>query len=327
MRRKLITAALLGAISTMMFSTTVFAATNELTGLPVDDSIAGQRPVAIMVDNEKKALKHYGTGEADIVYEMMNSTANGRVTRLMCLYKDWQNLGQTGSIRSVRTTNVMVADEYNAVLIHDGGPFYINSYLAQPYAANLSGGFTRVKNGKPREFTEYCFGSELVSRFAKAGLPTTYTLGLERGTHFLFNDQDVVREGAPANTIDLTRVFPHNSSMLTFNGATRTYDYSEYGSVHQDAEDGQVLSFKNVILQNVSFNQLDKNGYLTYNVVGSGSGYFITNGAAIPITWKKSSETGFTHYYDAGGAELMINRGKTYIGLVPSDTWGSLGIG
>ena len=34
-------------------------------------------------------------------------------------------------------------------------------------------------------------------------------------------------------------------------------------------------NFKNVILQNVSFNQLDKNGYLTYNVIGSGSGYYI----------------------------------------------------
>ena len=327
MRRRLITAVLLGAISTMMLSTTAFAATNELTGLPVDDSIAGQRPVAIMVDNEKKALAHFGTGEADIVYEMMNSTANGRITRLMCLYKDWQNLGQTGSIRSARTTNVMLTGEYNAVLIHDGGPKYIKPYLAQPYAAHLSGSFSRIKNGKPTEYTEYCFGSELVSRFAKAGLPTTYTYGLERPTHFLFNDADVVREGVPAGTIDLNGVFPHNRSILTFNPETRTYDYSEYGQLHQDAEDGQILSFKDVILQEVSFNQLDKNGYMTYNVVGSGNGYYISNGVAIPITWTKGSETGFTHYYDAGGAELMINRGKIYIGLVPSDTWGAVVIG
>jgi hypothetical protein len=155
---------------------TASAATSELTGMEVSDAIAGQRPVAIMVDNEKKALAHYGTAEADIVYEMMNSTANGRVTRLMCLYKDWTNLQQTGSIRSTRTTNVMLSGEYNAVLIHDGGPFYIKAYLAQPYASNISGGFTRVKNGKPTEFTEYVFGTELVNRFAKSRLPTTYTM-------------------------------------------------------------------------------------------------------------------------------------------------------
>jgi hypothetical protein len=328
MRRKILAAFLSCILSTVIFSSPVYAGTNELTGLEVPDQVAGQRPVAIMVDNEKIALKHYGTAEADIVYEMMNSTANGRVTRLMCLYKDWANLGQTGSIRSVRTTNIILADEYNAVLIHDGGPFYINTYLAQPYAAHISGGFTRVKNGKPREFTEYVYGSELVSRFAKAGIPTTYAYAPERGSHFLFNDADADLESQTvANNVELGSVFPHNKSRLAYNAATRTYDYYEYGSIHTDAEDGQALTFKNVILQNVTFSQLDANGYLTYNVIGSGAGYYITNGKAIPITWSKGSETGMTHYYNAAGQEIKVNRGKTYIGLVPSDTWGSVGIG
>ncbi len=328
MRRKILFALASCVLSTFMFSTTVFAGTSELTGLEISDSIAGQRPVAIMVDNEKKALQHYGTAEADIVYEMMNSTANGRVTRLMCLYKDWANLGQTGSIRSVRTTNIMIADEFNAVLIHDGGPFYINTYLAQPYAAHISGGFSRIKNGKPREFTEYCFGTELVSRFAKAGIPTTYAVAPERGSHFLFNDGDAELDSATvANNVEMGAVFPHNKSRLQFNAATRTYDYYEYGSLHTDAEDGQAMTFKNVILQNVTFTQLDANGYMTYNVIGSGSGYYITNGKAIPITWSKGSETGMTHYYNAAGQEIKVNRGKTYVGLVPADTWGSVQIG
>ena len=312
----------------MMLSTTVFAATSELTGLTVSDAIATQRPVAIMVDNEKKALSHYGTAEADIVYEMMNSTANGRVTRLMCLYKDWAGLKQTGSIRSTRTTNVMLSDEYDAVLIHDGGPFYIDTYLAQPYATHISGGFTRVNNGKAREFTEYVLGTELVSRFAKAKIPTTYTAyAPERASHFLFNATDTdLASGTSALNVNLANVFTHNSSKLAYNAATKTYDYSEYGSLHKDAEDNQVLTFKNVILQNTPFVQLDPNGYLTYNVIGTGTGYYITNGKAIPITWAKASETGMTHYYDGSGKEITVNPGKTYIGLVPSDTWAKVAI-
>ncbi len=317
----------MGIMTSFMLTVTAYAGTSELTGLEINDAIVNQRPVAIMVDNEKKALQHYGTAEADIVYEMMNSTANGRITRLMCIYKDWTNLGQTGSIRSTRTSNVILSGEYNAVLIHDGGPFYINTYLAQPYATHLSGGFTRIKNGKPTEFTEYVFGSELVSRCAKAGIATTYTMTPERATHFLFNGNDTdLAAGTIANNVDLSAVFPHNSSKLVYNGTTRSYDYYEYGSIHQDAEDAQVMTFKNVILQNVSFNQLDKNGYLTYNVIGSGQGYYITNGKVIPITWSKGSETGFTHYYDSTGKEISVNRGKTYIGIVPSDTWGSVAI-
>ena len=50
---------------------------SELTNEWIDESLQNQRPVAIMVDNEKTALPHYGLNDADIVYEMMNSTANG----------------------------------------------------------------------------------------------------------------------------------------------------------------------------------------------------------------------------------------------------------
>ncbi len=325
MKNKIALSLAAGVLSLCIFSTTVYAGTNELTGQEVDDSIVPQRPVAVMVDNEKKALQHYGTAEADIVYEMMNSTANGRVTRLMCLYKDWANLQQTGSIRSARTTNVILLGEYNAVLIHDGGPVYINSYLKQPYSSNLSGGFTRVKNGKPTEFTEYVFGQELVSRFSKAGLSTAYTAPTERATHFLFNQADTeLLGGVVANNVDLSAVFTHNSSKLLYNAGTRTYDYYDYGDLNTDAEDGQAMTFKNVILQNVTFKQLDKNGYLTYNVIGQGEGYYITDGAAVPITWSKASETGITHYFDASGNEITVNTGKTYIGLIPSDTWGKV---
>ncbi len=116
---------------------------SELTNEWLDESLQNQRPVAIMVDNEKTALLHYGMTQADIVYEMMNSTANGEITRFMAIVKDWGNIKQFGSIRSVRPTNFMIAPEYNAVLVHDGGPFYIDAYLKNPWVEHLSGGFAR----------------------------------------------------------------------------------------------------------------------------------------------------------------------------------------
>ena len=55
------------------------------------------------------------------------------------------------------------------------------------------------------------------------------------------------------------------------------------------------------------------------------SGYYITQGKAIEVTWTKSSENAITHYYDAKtGEEIQINTGKTYISLIPSDGWSSL---
>lgn len=54
---------------------------SELTNELIDDSLKDQRPIAVMVDNESIALPHYGLSHADVVYEMMNSTLNGRITR------------------------------------------------------------------------------------------------------------------------------------------------------------------------------------------------------------------------------------------------------
>lgn len=116
---------------------------SEITNEWIDESLKNQRPVAIMVDNEKTALPHYGLTEADVVYEIMNSTANGRVTRLMAIVKDWGKIEQFGSIRSTRPTNIMLAVEWNAVLCHDGGRSILMSGL-QKNIQQISAAVSRV---------------------------------------------------------------------------------------------------------------------------------------------------------------------------------------
>ncbi len=316
---------------------------SELTGEWISSALAQQRPVAIMVDNEKTALTHYGVNQADIVYEIMNSTKNGRITRLMCLVKDYAAITQFGSIRSVRPTNFLLAVEYNAIVIHDGGPFYINDYIAQPWTDHLSAGFARFSNGKRTEFTEYVTYNSytnsqkgktyagLKSRLASAGFSKTYN-EYYQGPNFIFSEAQIGLDNE-ANVITANAVslpFPHNSSKLNYNAATGTYDYSEYGKAHIDALDGKQTTFKNVIIQNCSFTQYDANGYMVYNVVtgeNSSNGYYLTNGKAIPITWSKASSTAQTVYRNAAtGEELVLNTGKTYIAIVPSDSWAQLSI-
>lgn len=312
---------------------------SELTNEWIDESLMEQRPMAVMVDNELTALPHFGVNQCDIVYEIMNSTENSRVTRLMCIIKDWKNITQLGSIRSVRTTNFMLAAEYNAVIIHDGGPFYINDYIARDYSAHLSGGFARFSNGKATEFTEYVTYDDYTNTdkgksydgLQKRLDATHYSQNYDKfypGKHFTFSDDEFLlsNDYTVKTAVDIDLPFPHNSSELFYNEETKTYDYYEYGNPHIDAIDNQITSFKNVIVQCCSFVQLDPNGYLTYNVVGSGTqGYYITNGEAIEITWSKEKEAALTHFYNkATGEEIVLNTGKTYITLVPSDSWGEL---
>ena len=302
---------------------------SELTGEPSDPAIRNQRPVAVVVDNESIAYPHFGTAEGDVVYELINSTANGYITRLMVLVKDWQKITQLGSIRSTRPTNIMLAGEWNAVLCHDGGPYFVDSYFAKGYASqHFSGGFQRVNNGKATEFTEYIMTGNLDARFASSGYSTEYNeYAPERESHFVFaeygTERDLSEYGIPAGSVELP--FPHTSSALSYNAGTGTYDYSAYGSVHKDAEDGQVLTFKNILIQKCDYTLLDNHGYMVYNVMQEDMpGYYITDGYAQKITWSKTSENGLTKYYDENGRELEINRGKTYITLVPGSMWESM---
>ena len=298
---------------------------SELTGLPIDKDLEMQRPIAVMIDNEIKALPHYNTAGADIVYEMMNSTANDRITRLMCIYKDWENLPQTGSIRSVRPTNILVAQEYDAVICHDGGPFYINDYFSR-YPYHFSGTFSRVNNGKAREFTEYILKGDLDRNFARTGwskeyseAPTPHFNFADYGTTTNLDDWDA--DGIrTANHIELP--FYHNKSKLVYNEETKTYDYYEYGKQHLDAETKAPLTFTNVLLQDCSFHQYDKNGYLIYNCIDKFQfAYYCTEGKNISILWTKEGEGGVTRFFNASGEEIKINPGKTYIGIIPDDTW------
>lgn len=304
---------------------------SELTNEWIDESLKDQRPVAIMVDNESIALPHYGLTEADVVYELMNSTANNRVTRLMAVVKDWGAIEQFGSIRSTRQTNIMLAAEWNAVLCHDGGPFYIDEWIARNYSANFSGGFTRVRNGKAYEFTEYVCAGDLEERFSNSRYTTEYN-DYYPGPHYLFSNTELdlsdQTDSFACTEVDLGAVFPHNGSKLVYNEETGTYDYYEYGEAHLDPQhDNAPLTFKNLLLQDTTFAQLDSNGYLIYNAIDTSkrSAYYITNGRAIEVVWVKESETSPTIYLDKQtGEQIEINTGKTYVALVPSDSWNKI---
>jgi len=305
---------------------------SDLTGEFIPEEISNQRPIAVMIDNDARALPHYGLTEGDIVYEMVNSTANNNITRLMVLVKDWDAVERIGNVRSARATNCMLAMEWNAILCHDGGPFYIDEYVALPSLDHLNGGFARIENGKDREFTEYITTGEVATRLENNNIEVDYNNYYE-GTHFTFaNNIDLA--GSEAAT-EVKLPFPNNRSKLDYNEEDQLYYYSEYGDPHVDpANDNAQLCFKNVIIQEadmhthmVNETQKDANGYMYYQLENaSGKGYYLVNGEMTEITWEKDGLTSPTQYFDANGNALVLNVGKTYIAIVPSEDWGDLDI-
>ena len=76
----------------------------------------------------------------------------------------------------------------------------------------------------------------------------------------------------------------------------------------------------NIIIQFVDSTLYPDNKSLNITLNGSGKGWFITNGKAEKITWKKDKQmSGQTKYFDETGKEIVLNTGKTWVQIVQNE--------
>lgn len=301
---------------------------SKLTNEWVSKEIASTRPIAVMTPNESAAVPHYSLSEASIIYE---ANVEGRMTRMMAIYDNWRSLKRIGNIRSLRLYFAYWALEWDAFIVHFGGPLFIDELLASPTTENIDGNsggsdafafFRSSERQAPHN--AYATGSGLATAIQKKGYSLEYR-GLTDTNHFQFASKStptVLEENAvPASYIDMSGCYPLTRCYFEFNEEDGLYYRSQHLSgssdgPHIDAVTGQQLCFKNVIVQFTECEEIGE-GYLAFQCHDSGKqGWFFTNGAAIPITWEKATDFGATKYYDLDGNEIVLNTGKTMICIV-----------
>ena len=124
-----------------------------------------------------------------------------------------------------------------------------------------------------------------------------------------------------ATYINMTNCYPSTRCYFDYNAADGLYYRSQHlkGSSdgpHTDAVTGEQLSFKNILVQYMKYEDLGE-GYLAFQVHDSQQkGWYFTNGKGIPVTWEKNSDFGATRYYDESGQEITLNTGKTMVMIV-----------
>ena len=90
------------------------------------------------------------------------------------------------------------------------------------------------------------------------------------------------------------------------------------GNAHKDKKSGDQLKYKNILIVKVPNSTLDEKGRQDLDTVGSGEGYYITNGYALPIEWSKSSKKAKSKYTYKNGKKVKINDGNTFIQITPA---------
>lgn len=287
-----------------------------LTGEMTDVAKANRRPLAVMMSNDKQALPQYGINRAAVVYE---APVEGGMNRFMAILEDYDDLERIGSVRSCRTYYTYFAREFDAIYAHYG-----QSTFAKPYLKNVDdinglegvGGnaFFRTKDRKSPH-NAYTSFSLAQTAIGKLGFSQEYDPSYKG--HYQFakaGQENLLPNGDSAYKV--VPGYAMNNPRFEYHEDDGLYYRYQYGAEHK-GDQGQI-AVKNILLQYCQSGYYATTEYLNINVHTSEVGYYITNGKVIPVHWKKDGEFGPTRYYDSDDQEIVLNKGKTWVCIIPT---------
>jgi hypothetical protein len=124
-------------------------------------------------------------------------------------------------------------------------------------------------------------------------------------------------EAEVANSITIKYSNYHTTS-YEYDEENKVYLRSMSGKKNVDLVTGEQYTAKNIILYKLNNYSFDSYGRQELENIGSGTGYYITDGYVVPITWEKSSHSSQTVYKYSNGEEITVNDGNTFIQICPN---------
>ncbi len=298
---------------------------SDVTNEWITKDLAASRPIAIMLNNKEEAVPQSGISRAGLVYEAPTEVD---IQRFMAIIEDYTDLEKIGSVRSSRHYYIDWMLEWDPIYCHFGGSTYADKILKRSDIHNIDGmasdGTYYRTTDRVAPHNAYTAGDRILKTCQRKGYPLTHTDNYVKN-HFKFAADDapnMLEGGFTANYA--APGYTLNKPYFEYNEADGLYYRYQYGGKHIDEMNGEQLAYKNVIFQYCKWKLMnDGTSRIDMTTIDSGkSGYYITNGKAIPITWTKKSQFEPTRYYDMDGNEITLNTGKTWICII-KDTYAS----
>ena len=289
--------------------------TNEFCKMMATDT----RPVAVMIDNDVDASRpQMGLESAYAVYEII---IEGGKSRMMALFKE-HDLEKVGPIRSSRHYFLDYALEHDAIYCHAGWSPKAMADIPALGVNNINGILGDDGSVYWRDHTYDRTWHNLYSGVDKLYEKGTTTKGYRKTTDVkqfsYLNEEATPAGGTPATEISLPYSGAYRVS-YTYDSEAGVYNRFVDGKKHM-SQTGNILTAKNIIvyqIKNFNLNDGANVGRQDIENIGSGTGYYITNGTVININWSKPSRTAKTEYTTSDGKPLELNPGNTFIQIVP----------
>ena len=304
-----------------------------LTGEWKSESVVNRRPIAVMIPNNTPAMPQYGLSKASIIYE---APVEGRITRLMVVVEDFDDLDRIGPVRSSRDYFVYQAMGYQAIYCNWGlaRPYVeelINRDTVQNISAAVEGiykpaheAYGRVKReGYATEFTGYLFIDGMLEAAERLGYEWEYDDAYV--PPFTFAAEGVVAQDNYADAETATTIYPGGKEgnkggygaynpYFEYNEAENVYYRFQEGQPQIDEIDGSQLAVSNVVLQYCHGEVRDDHDYLAFGVHGEGDAIVFTGGKVIKGKWMRyDGDATPAKFFDENGEEIIFNQGKTWV--------------
>ena len=317
-----------------------------LTGEWKDANVVKRRNFAVMIPNNRlkvpgknfsTTVPQHGISQASIIYE---APVEGRITRLMAIFEDYDNLDLIGPVRSSRAYYVYEAMAYDSIYCNWGlaVPFVapiINTDKIDNISVKLQGidvgadeAFGRgLNDGYATEFTSSMNIEGYEKAVARLGYAATYDAHGRFEQAFTFADEGYIAtyEKYP----DATVIYPGGTKSnkggygnntgddairFEYNKEDGLYYRYQYGAPQVDVDNNEQLAVANVVFKICHGEVIpETKDYLTFRVHGMGKAYVFTNGKVIEGTWKRNGDYEANIFYDKSGNEIVFNQGKTWI--------------
>ena len=276
----------------------------------------GQRPVAVMLYNNKAAWPQWGIGDTELLIE---ANTEGQDTWMMALYDGPDALQKVGPVGQGRDLFLQMVMPLQAIPMYVGSDVYasnlVNYYNYQPLDGVYTG-TTAFDLDKDRakiyaeQYSWYTTSSLL------PGALGLYGQSSEGETHSFFQ----FAEGSvPQNTqgyeLDIT-YGSERTVRLVYNTEDERYYLRESDTPQTDAgrPDDSEVRFSNVILLMASSGMKDNGVTRQYDLSG-GQGLYLSGGGVQTIRWEKGDAMAPLKLYDESGNMLNVQPGRTYMGI------------
>lgn len=295
---------------------------SPLSGIYVEETELLERPVVgVMYDNHPSARPQAGFYDAEIIYEFY---VEGNATRYLAFFL-LNDPEMMGPIRSARPYYIEKAMEYDAIYVHAGASSRVTDEIRSLGIENvsLSGpGSNAFWRESHKRAPHNAYTS--MENIRNTGESLNYRDASDFNGYEFHKEKEALDSGQEAINFEVRY---HSNYRVEYRYDSIKKEYDRYYVDQQQYDENQTeenekrISASNILVQIVPTRLIPGtgSGILEMDTIGSGKAYYFTMGEVTEVKWEKNNMESFTRYYDMEGKEIILNPGKTWVQVVPSD--------